>query len=178
MFESTSSISLNYDQLNDPTQMLINAPLSLFWTIFFIFIGILLIDFIISCICFMRIFKKCYNEPSWKAFVPFYNYYLISKYTFGESYGWIGVAYLILSAATSGHGLIVFAFIVIRLWFFYCVYSRIYNPKDAPIIWIMACIISIIFLPIIAFSKHLKYLGPKAPFFVRREEVDDNKSDQ
>lgn len=175
MFESSSSISLTYDQLNDPVQMIVSRPVSLFWIIFGVFIVIFLIDFIITSVCFMRIFKKCYNEASWKALIPFYNYYLISKHTFGENFGWIGVAYLFLSAATSGHSLIILIFVAIRLWFFYCVYSRIYNHKDAQIIWIMASIFSIIFLPIIAFSKHLKYLGPKLPFFVRREEGNDNE---
>lgn len=175
MFQSSSSISLTYDQLNDPVQMIVNRPLSLFWMIFGITIIIILIDFILTCVCFMRIFKECYNEKSWKALIPFYNYYLISKYTFGENYGWIGVACVVLSSLTLGNSLILFVFCVVKFWFFYCVYSRIYNAKGAQFIWIMACFLSIIFLPIIAFSKHLKYLGPKLPFFVRKGEDNDSE---
>lgn len=118
-----------------------------------------------------RIFGYFYRENVYAFLVPFYNTYLVAQHTFGERYGYIGIAIAILNYVVSmlipiDRLLAVLAIILATLinWWFYgkavwCFENRLY-------VKLLAILVPPVGICVLAFSKHTRYLGAKqkAPF--------------
>lgn len=118
-----------------------------------------------------RIFGYFYRENPYAFLVPFYNTYLVAQHTFGERYGYIGIAIAILNYVVSmlipiDRLLAVLAIILATLinWWFYgkavwCFENRLY-------VKLLAILVPPVGICVLAFSKHTRYLGAKqkAPF--------------
>lgn len=118
-----------------------------------------------------RIFGYFYRENPYAFLVPFYNTYLVAQHTFGERYGYIGIAIAILNYAVSmlmpiDRLLAVLAIILATLinWWFYgkavwCFENRLY-------VKLLAVLVPPVGICVLAFSKRTRYLGAKqkAPF--------------
>lgn len=118
-----------------------------------------------------RIFGYFYRENPYAFLVPFYNTYLVAQHTFGERYGYIGIAIAILNYVVSmlipiDRLLAVLAIILATLinWWFYgkavwCFENRLY-------VKLLAVLVPPVGICVLVFSKHTRYLGAKqkAPF--------------
>lgn len=118
-----------------------------------------------------RIFGYFYRENAYALLVPFYNTYLVAQHTFGERYGYIGIAIAILNYVVSmlipiDRLLAVLAIILATLinWWFYgkavwCFENRLY-------VKLLAILVPPVGICVLAFSKRTRYLGAKqkAPF--------------
>lgn len=105
-------------------------------TIIYLIIAIFLV------VCMWKIFTKAHEE-GWAAIVPFYNYYILFKITWGK--GWFFLLLLIPIA-----NLVISIITMVKL-------AKVFGKGGG-----FACgliFLSIVFLPILAFSKDIEYVG-------------------
>ncbi len=67
--------------------------------------------YILGVIAYWNMFKK-FGEPGWKAIIPFYNLYIVYKYTWKISMFWIVIGLAVLVGILSSAGLGLFGALV------------------------------------------------------------------
>lgn len=60
----------------------------------------LIIWYVLAIIAFWKMFNK-FGEPGWKSIIPFYNLYIVFKYTWRTSFFWILIAAICIAGLGS-----------------------------------------------------------------------------
>ena len=118
-----------------------------------IIFAISLVAYVFEAICYMKLFKKAYEEP-WKAWIPFLNQYVICKLVFGN--GWLFLLTFLTFIPYIG-SLAVGVFLIYRYWKLAEVYGKGIGTFFG--LWFLP----IVFLPYLAFGDS-EYYEEKANF--------------
>lgn len=120
--------------------------------------GIILIgSFLILGFLNYQLFKRHYNLEGWKAFVPFYNSFIIFEKTFGEGRG---ILFLFTFIPYLGFPYALYAY-----------YKQLKSLNRGIGLLILSIFVPIIPQVILVFGSETQYLGPQSHIFIDKGEV-------
>ena len=128
---------------------------------FLMFYGILMLislaigvfSYIFQAICMMKLFAKAYEEP-WKAWVPFYNSYILNELVFGN--GWLFLLTFVTFIPYIGS-------MVYLVYYYYLQWKMTEVYGEGLLVFFGLIFLRIVFLPYLAFG-HSEYHEEKVDF--------------
>ena len=123
--------------------------------------GITLISNIIGIIACWKIFNK-FGEPGWKALIPFYNTYILYKYSWDPAMFWSDLICVILSTVGTSPFPSVILILVVHILISIYMYYKLAKCFGHDILFTLGLVfLPLIFLFILGFGED-QYLGKQS----------------